>query len=161
MVLLKSALTCKDKQIQTVIPRIVAMNVNLLCEVILQWWCIKSWFWWSRSWGANILFWSGFLVKPLRSAQDPAAAAASVYPVSPCHGIMSPVCTNTLWEFNSLTENISKVDLFCLGLFRRILFLLKLGALQYAILKTVLSVLSIILWTNGYFDLSDVSISNT
>lgn len=36
------------------------------------------------------------------------------------------------------------------------LFLLKLGSLQYAILKTVLSVISIVLWTNGNFDLSDV-----
>lgn len=42
--------------------------------------------------------------------------------------------------------------------FRQMLFLLKIGALQYAILKTVLSVFSIILWTNGNFDLSDVSI---
>lgn len=41
--------------------------------------------------------------------------------------------------------------------FRKMLFLLKLGALQYAILKTVLSILAIILWTNGNFDLSDVS----
>uniref|UniRef100_A0A667Y2J3 Organic solute transporter subunit alpha-like n=1 Tax=Myripristis murdjan TaxID=586833 RepID=A0A667Y2J3_9TELE len=42
---------------------------------------------------------------------------------------------------------------------RRMLFLMKLGTLQYAILKTVLSVLSIILWTNGNFDLSDVQIT--
>ncbi|XP_056141464.1 organic solute transporter subunit alpha-like [Lampris incognitus] len=42
---------------------------------------------------------------------------------------------------------------------RRMLFLMKLGALQYAILKTVLSVLSIILWTNGNFDLSDLEIT--
>lgn len=41
--------------------------------------------------------------------------------------------------------------------FRQMLFLLKIGALQYAILKTVLSVFSIILWTNGNFDLSNVS----
>ncbi|XP_054611832.1 organic solute transporter subunit alpha-like isoform X1 [Dunckerocampus dactyliophorus] len=44
---------------------------------------------------------------------------------------------------------------------RRMLFLLKLGALQYAILKTVLSVLSIVLWTNGNFDLSDLEITGT
>ncbi|XP_059208248.1 organic solute transporter subunit alpha-like [Centropristis striata] len=44
---------------------------------------------------------------------------------------------------------------------RRLLFWLKLGALQYAILKTVLSVLSIILWTNGNFDLSDLEITGT
>uniref|UniRef100_A0A3Q1K6N4 Organic solute transporter subunit alpha n=1 Tax=Anabas testudineus TaxID=64144 RepID=A0A3Q1K6N4_ANATE len=42
---------------------------------------------------------------------------------------------------------------------RRMLFLLKIGALQYAILKTVLSVFSIILWTNGNFDLSDLEIT--
>ncbi|XP_044077574.1 organic solute transporter subunit alpha-like [Siniperca chuatsi] len=44
---------------------------------------------------------------------------------------------------------------------RRLLFWLKLGALQYAILKTVLSVLAIILWTNGNFDLSDLEITGT
>ncbi|XP_018546633.1 organic solute transporter subunit alpha [Lates calcarifer] len=44
---------------------------------------------------------------------------------------------------------------------RRMLFWLKLGALQYAILKTVLSVLAIILWTNGNFDLSDLEITGT
>ncbi|CAL1573547.1 unnamed protein product [Knipowitschia caucasica] len=44
---------------------------------------------------------------------------------------------------------------------RRMLFLLKLGALQYAILKTVLSILCIILWTNGNFDLSDLEITGT
>ncbi|XP_037125055.1 organic solute transporter subunit alpha-like isoform X2 [Syngnathus acus] len=44
---------------------------------------------------------------------------------------------------------------------RGMLFLLKLGALQYAILKTVLSILSIILWTNGNFDLSDLEITGT
>ncbi|XP_061595550.1 organic solute transporter subunit alpha-like [Cololabis saira] len=42
---------------------------------------------------------------------------------------------------------------------RRLLFLLRLGALQYAILKTVFSVFSIILWTNGSFDLSDLEIT--
>ncbi|XP_035628754.1 organic solute transporter subunit alpha-like [Oncorhynchus keta] len=44
---------------------------------------------------------------------------------------------------------------------RCMLFLLKLGALQYAILKTVLSIVSIILWTNGNFDLSDLEITGT
>lgn len=44
---------------------------------------------------------------------------------------------------------------------RRMLFWMKLGSLQYAILKTVLSVLSIILWTNGNFDLSDLEITGT
>ncbi|XP_037604883.1 organic solute transporter subunit alpha-like [Sebastes umbrosus] len=44
---------------------------------------------------------------------------------------------------------------------RRLLFFLKLGALQYAILKTVLSVLAIVLWTNGNFDLSDLEITGT
>uniref|UniRef100_A0A8C6PYN6 Organic solute transporter subunit alpha-like n=1 Tax=Nothobranchius furzeri TaxID=105023 RepID=A0A8C6PYN6_NOTFU len=42
---------------------------------------------------------------------------------------------------------------------RRLLFLLKLGALQYAILKTALSVLAVVLWTNGNFDLSDLEIT--
>uniref|UniRef100_A0A4W4GXS5 Organic solute transporter subunit alpha n=1 Tax=Electrophorus electricus TaxID=8005 RepID=A0A4W4GXS5_ELEEL len=40
---------------------------------------------------------------------------------------------------------------------RQMLFLLKLGSLQYAIMKTVLSIFSVVLWTNGNFDLSDVS----
>lgn len=44
-----------------------------------------------------------------------------------------------------------------LPLTRQLLFWLKVGALQYAILKTALSVLSVVLWTNGNFDLSDVS----
>ncbi|XP_066502144.1 organic solute transporter subunit alpha-like isoform X2 [Hoplias malabaricus] len=42
---------------------------------------------------------------------------------------------------------------------RRMLFLLKLGSIQYAILKTVLSIFSIVLWTNGNFDLSDLEIT--
>ncbi|XP_017273666.1 organic solute transporter subunit alpha-like [Kryptolebias marmoratus] len=42
---------------------------------------------------------------------------------------------------------------------RWMLFLLKLGALQYAILKTALSVLAVVLWTNGNFDLSDLEIT--
>ncbi|XP_029304548.1 organic solute transporter subunit alpha-like [Cottoperca gobio] len=44
---------------------------------------------------------------------------------------------------------------------RRLLFFLKLGTLQYAILKTVLSIVAIILWTNGNFDLSDLEITGT
>ncbi|XP_030638929.1 organic solute transporter subunit alpha-like [Chanos chanos] len=42
---------------------------------------------------------------------------------------------------------------------RRLLFWLKVGSLQYAILKTALSVFSIVLWTNGNFDLSDLEIT--
>ncbi|KAM8900064.1 organic solute transporter subunit alpha-like [Spinachia spinachia] len=44
---------------------------------------------------------------------------------------------------------------------RRWFFFLKLGVLQYAILKTVLSILSVVLWTNGNFDLSDLEITGT
>lgn len=44
---------------------------------------------------------------------------------------------------------------------RRLLFFLKLGVLQYAILKTVLSILSIVLWTNGNFDVADLEITGT
>ena len=43
------------------------------------------------------------------------------------------------------------------GVFRRLIFWMKAGTLQYAILKTAMSILSIILWTNGNFDPSDVS----
>uniref|UniRef100_H3CXC6 Organic solute transporter subunit alpha n=1 Tax=Tetraodon nigroviridis TaxID=99883 RepID=H3CXC6_TETNG len=42
---------------------------------------------------------------------------------------------------------------------RRMLFWLKIGSLQYAILKTALSVFSIVLWTNGNFDLSNTEIT--
>ncbi|XP_034406685.1 organic solute transporter subunit alpha-like [Cyclopterus lumpus] len=44
---------------------------------------------------------------------------------------------------------------------RRLLFFLKLGVLQYAILKTILSILSIVLWTNGNFDVADLEITGT
>lgn len=40
---------------------------------------------------------------------------------------------------------------------RRTLFLLKLGSFQFAVLKIVFTILSIVLYTNGTFDLSDVS----
>lgn len=40
---------------------------------------------------------------------------------------------------------------------RRSLFLLKLGSFQFAILKLAFTVLSVVLYTNGTFDLSDVS----
>ncbi|XP_068438245.1 organic solute transporter subunit alpha [Clinocottus analis] len=42
---------------------------------------------------------------------------------------------------------------------RRTLFLLKLGSFQFALLKIVFTILSIVLWTNGTFDLSDLTIS--
>uniref|UniRef100_A0A3B1KBZ3 Organic solute transporter subunit alpha-like n=1 Tax=Astyanax mexicanus TaxID=7994 RepID=A0A3B1KBZ3_ASTMX len=42
---------------------------------------------------------------------------------------------------------------------RRMLFWLKVGSLQYAILKTVLSIFSIVLWANGNFDLADLEIT--
>ncbi|KAG7321310.1 hypothetical protein KOW79_015725 [Hemibagrus wyckioides] len=42
---------------------------------------------------------------------------------------------------------------------RRMLFLLKLGSLQYAIMKTALSVFSVVLWTNGIFDLTNLDIT--
>lgn len=41
---------------------------------------------------------------------------------------------------------------------RRSLFLLKLGSFQFAVLKIVFTVLSIVLWTNGTFDLADLTI---
>lgn len=40
---------------------------------------------------------------------------------------------------------------------RRTLFLLKLGSFQFAILKIAFTILSIVLYTNDLFDLSDVS----
>lgn len=44
---------------------------------------------------------------------------------------------------------------------RRTLFLLKLGSFQFAILKIVFTLLSIFLWTNGTFDLSDFTIEGS
>ncbi|KAK5850224.1 hypothetical protein PBY51_014490 [Eleginops maclovinus] len=44
---------------------------------------------------------------------------------------------------------------------RRSLFLLKLGSFQFAILKIVMTILSIVLWTNGTFDLSDLTITGS
>lgn len=40
---------------------------------------------------------------------------------------------------------------------RRTLFLLKLGSFQFAVLKIAFTILSIVLYTNDLFDLSDVS----
>ena len=40
---------------------------------------------------------------------------------------------------------------------RRSLFLLKLGSFQFAVLKIAFTVLSIVLYTNNHFDLTDVS----
>lgn len=40
---------------------------------------------------------------------------------------------------------------------RRTLFLLKLGSLQFAVMKLAFTILSIVLYTNDLFDLSDVS----
>ncbi|TKS87836.1 Organic solute transporter subunit alpha [Collichthys lucidus] len=42
---------------------------------------------------------------------------------------------------------------------RRSLFLLKLGSFQFALLKIVFTILSIVLYTNGTFDLSDLNIT--
>ncbi|KAJ8390636.1 hypothetical protein AAFF_G00102420 [Aldrovandia affinis] len=44
---------------------------------------------------------------------------------------------------------------------RRTLFILKLGSLQFALLKTIFTIISIVLWTNGNFDLSDLEITGT
>ncbi|CAL8365155.1 unnamed protein product [Lota lota] len=43
---------------------------------------------------------------------------------------------------------------------RRMIFWMKLGTLQYAILKTAMSILSVILWTNGNFDPSDLDVTS-
>lgn len=62
-----------------------------------------------------------------------------------------------------MTAHCTRLYTFLMGLclwmgsIRRLLFWLKVGALQYAILKTVLSIVAVVLWTNGNFDLSDVS----
>ncbi|XP_067434436.1 organic solute transporter subunit alpha [Thunnus thynnus] len=42
---------------------------------------------------------------------------------------------------------------------RGTLFLLKLGSFQFALLKLVFTILSIVLWTNGKFDLADMNIT--
>ncbi|XP_029004875.1 organic solute transporter subunit alpha [Betta splendens] len=40
---------------------------------------------------------------------------------------------------------------------RRSLFLLKLGSFQFALLKIVFTILSIVLWTNGIYDVADLT----
>ncbi|XP_034051314.1 organic solute transporter subunit alpha [Thalassophryne amazonica] len=42
---------------------------------------------------------------------------------------------------------------------RRCLFLLKLGSFQFAVLKVVFTILSIVLWTNENFSLTDIGIT--
>ncbi|XP_029611059.1 organic solute transporter subunit alpha [Salmo trutta] len=42
---------------------------------------------------------------------------------------------------------------------RRSLFLLKLGSFQFALMKVVFTILSVILWTNGNFDVTDTAVS--
>ncbi|CAJ1082301.1 organic solute transporter subunit alpha [Xyrichtys novacula] len=44
---------------------------------------------------------------------------------------------------------------------KRSLFLLKLGSFQFALLKPVFTILSIVLWTNGTFNLADLSITGS
>ncbi|XP_074549788.1 organic solute transporter subunit alpha [Halichoeres trimaculatus] len=44
---------------------------------------------------------------------------------------------------------------------KRSLFLLKLGSFQFALLKPVFTILSIVLWTNGTFDLADLTITGS
>ncbi|MBN3300145.1 OSTA protein, partial [Amia calva] len=47
------------------------------------------------------------------------------------------------------------------GISRRTLFLLKAGSFQFAFLKTVFTILSIVLWTNGNFDLANLSMNSS
>ncbi|XP_051538891.1 organic solute transporter subunit alpha [Myxocyprinus asiaticus] len=42
---------------------------------------------------------------------------------------------------------------------RRSLFILKLGSYQFVLLKVVLTILSIVLWTNGNFNVADVAMN--
>ncbi|XP_066534158.1 organic solute transporter subunit alpha [Hoplias malabaricus] len=42
---------------------------------------------------------------------------------------------------------------------RQSLFILKLGAFQFAVLKVVFTILSIVLWTNGNFNVADMKIT--
>lgn len=120
--------------------------------VTLQWWCTKSWFCWLRSWVAATLSWRVFLENRSGSARGHAVAAAGVYPSFPCQGIHTP--TVRILFFYSHFSFPQTVP--CFSVHRRMLFWLKIGSLQYAILKTALSVFSIVLWTNGNFDLSNV-----
>lgn len=56
-----------------------------------------------------------------------------------------------LWDCTYFYEKLTPLIFF-----RRMLFLMKLGSLQYAIMKTVFSVFCIGLWTNGIFDPTNV-----
>ncbi|XP_067343071.1 organic solute transporter subunit alpha isoform X2 [Channa argus] len=44
---------------------------------------------------------------------------------------------------------------------RRSLFLLKLGSFQFALLKTIFTILSIVLWTNGNFEFPQINMTGT
>lgn len=85
---------------------IIVLGFFLPSTVILQWWFIKSWCCWWRSWGEAQLSCSASPGRPFGSTRGPAAAAAAVYLVCPCHG----VSTN-----NNKRTIISSNYLLCLG----------------------------------------------
>lgn len=80
--------------------------VFVFFAVILQWWFIKSWCCWWRSWGEAQLSCSASPGRPFESTRGLAAAAAAVCLVCPCHG----VSTN-----NNKQTIISSNYLLCLG----------------------------------------------
>lgn len=91
------------------------------------------------------------------------AVATELPDIQSCE--IQPLNRSMKYRIEIRNTDSTAVNIFNMGVFimltlllrRRTLFLLKLGSLQYAIMKTVLCVLSIVLWTNGNFDPSDVS----
>lgn len=120
--------------------------------VTMQWWCTKSWICWSKNLAAATLSWHVFLENRSPSPLGRAAAAVCVYPAFLCQGIYT---TTVCILFFILTVLLLRLFPW-FSVHRRMLFWLKIGSLQYAILKMVLSIFSLVLWTNGNFHPSNV-----
>lgn len=104
--------------------------------------------------GGSNTFLTRFSGKPFRINTGPCCCCCMCLPRVPMSRYLRHYVPQTV--FTLLTVLLLRL-FSCVPAYRRLLFWLKIGALQYAILKTVLSIFSIVLWTNGNFDLSDVS----
>lgn len=99
--------------------------------------------------GGSNAFLTRFSGKPFRINTGPCCCCCMCLPRVPMSRYLHHHSLHTL--------TVLLLRLFpCFSAHRRMLFWLKIGALQYAILKTVLSIFSVVLWTNGNFDLSNV-----
>lgn len=104
--------------------------------------------------GGSSAFLTRFSGKPFRINTGPCCCCCLCLPRVPMsrywHHYSLHAPFYSAWPFTQT------VPLFFFFVHRRMFFWLKIGALQYAILKTVLSIIAIVLWTNGNFDLSNV-----